>query len=789
MTTPRSFRYAWCVLLLPAGLLLFAGCYGITHNPSDLPHLVPFGDIVRTHAKPGGFAYFWNFDRHACRLEVKPMDVTSPVGMQQVFIASVLDDEGKPRRNRRVEWLLEGAGNIVEVDESGFFPGRGYKVDNKYAVSYTDWLEHTITRGNDNPGDDFVIHPGQTWCVVSSAVEGDTKLTVYAPEIHNWEKNRLVVSARWVDALWRLPPPGVSRSGLPHVLTTEVFSPTDRRPLANYLVRYRVIDGPPAVFMPSRTPEATAITDISGLASLSLVQLEAQPGTNRVQVEIVRGPDPSAPSGSGIVIHRGETQVTWEAPRVGLSHVAPPTTPLGQEATFALTVANTGRVQSQEITLRSAIPEGAQYVRAEPAPALIEGNRQLVWMLPGLAAGGSHRVNVVFRGAQPGPIVSTASMVTRDGQRDEQTATTQITLARLDVRMSGPEMAMVGAPLEYQIEIRNSGDAPIASVLLTDDFDAGLEHESRANPIKKTLGPIAPGETATVKLALTPRQPGKLVNRVKATADGGLSGQTQHVVEVRTAALKVDVSGPERRYVNKPVTWQIRVSNPGEMPLSNIVVRDLLPPELGFVSASANGVARGPGEVVWTLPTLPPGQQQVLELTTNALQTSPRAVNRVQVIADGGVQGQASGGVEINGLPAFRIEVRDSADPIEVGQRVRYDIEIINRGSLPGSDIQIAAILPPQLRVANIRGPTQPKVEGARVLFPPLATLPVGQKIAYGVEAEAVQPGKAIFQVDLQTPLLREPVIQQESTTIIDPNAAPVPSREPPLAPGGLPND
>ena len=68
-----------------------------------------------------------------------------------MLIATVYDEEGQPRRKRRVEWMLEGVGNIVEVDESGYTLSRGSKVDNKYAISYTDYLEHTITRGNDNP--------------------------------------------------------------------------------------------------------------------------------------------------------------------------------------------------------------------------------------------------------------------------------------------------------------------------------------------------------------------------------------------------------------------------------------------------------------------------------------------------------------------------------------------------------------------------------------------------------------------------------------------------------------
>ena len=158
---------------MAAGIAAFmAGCFGITQNPSYFPRFLPTGDIVRTHAKPPGPGYYANFDPHAVRLEVRPLTATSPVQTQHVLIATVYDEKGKPRRNRRVEWMLEGVGNIVEVDESGLFAGRGYKVDNKYAVSYTDYSEHHITRCNDNPNDDFVIRPGQTWCVITSAVVG-----------------------------------------------------------------------------------------------------------------------------------------------------------------------------------------------------------------------------------------------------------------------------------------------------------------------------------------------------------------------------------------------------------------------------------------------------------------------------------------------------------------------------------------------------------------------------------------------------------------------------------------
>ena len=171
-----TFKRVGLSLLMAAGIAAFvAGCLGITQNPSYFPRLLPTGDIVRTHAKPPGWGYFTNFDPKACRLEVRPIESTNPVQTQHVILATIYDEHGKPRRKRRVEWMLEGVGNIVEVDESGYFPGRGYKVDNKYAVSYTDMKEHKITRGNNNPEDDFVVRPGQTWCVITSAVEGDTQ--------------------------------------------------------------------------------------------------------------------------------------------------------------------------------------------------------------------------------------------------------------------------------------------------------------------------------------------------------------------------------------------------------------------------------------------------------------------------------------------------------------------------------------------------------------------------------------------------------------------------------------
>src|SRR6266566_8493664 len=226
---------------LLAAALAAAGCFN-SHNPGYFPWYLPGGPIEQSHAKPR-FGFFRDFDPKAARLDVTPQNATAPLGSQIVLVATVYDKDGEPRRSRRVEWVLEGPGNIIEVDEAGVYRGRGYKVDNKYAVTYTNYVSHTITRGNDDPKDDVEICPGQTFCVISSAVPGETTVTAYAPGIFNWEKGRVVTKICWGEGRFSFPAPAVVRFGTEHTLTTAVAHfDQDASTLPNYRIRYRVLD-------------------------------------------------------------------------------------------------------------------------------------------------------------------------------------------------------------------------------------------------------------------------------------------------------------------------------------------------------------------------------------------------------------------------------------------------------------------------------------------------------------------------------------------------------------------
>lgn len=801
-------------LVVALGACLVPGCFGMTQNPTYFPHLSFMGDIIQTHAKPAGRSYFADYDPHAIRLEVRPLESTSPVRRQQVLIATVYDEKGLPRRGRRVEWILEGMGNIVEVDESGCLPGRGYKVDNKYAVSYTEYKERRITRGNKDPNDDFVIRPGQTWCVISSAVEGDTIVSAYAPEIHNWDNQRVFATQRWVDAEWQIPVPAVNRAGTEHQFVTRVFRHTDKQPLANYRVRYRIIDGPPAIFLPDRTQEATVISDLNGEARVSLVQVVPQPGINKIGIEIIRPPDPTAPSGVGIVIGRGETSKQWQAAQLSVSVTGPPAASVGQQVPYTITIANSGTVDAQAVTVRDPLRPELQFLNADPRP-MIEGT-QLIWTLGALPPGRSHIIQLTTQAVRPGRVANCVSVTTPEGIRDERCVETEITPAggtaptgptapmpsvpgapegprpapaptpttpatppgvppqpvqagQMSLNLSDPQTAGVGVPVTFTASIANNGQAPITNLNITADFDNGLEHETKANPVEIKRDRLNPNDKLDLPLQLIPRRAGQWRVRVVATADGGLRAQVERILNVTQPQVALSIRGPKTLLVGQTANWEINIANTANVPLTNLVVRAPIPPQTSFQNAGEGRLVNN--EAVWNLGNLPVGARHTLQLFTRGQQLVHEVRQSVTATADPGMQEQADASFEILGVPAFRMDVSKTGDPVDKNGKITYSVVVTNTGSLAVNGVAlVATVTTPQLQIVKGNGPSLsiPQVTPGRISFPALDGLAPNQSFTYTVEAKGMQPGDATFHAELTTVTSPQPIVKEESTIVYD---------------------
>ncbi len=770
------------------------GCFN-SHNPGYFPYVSTGNLILPQHAKPGGRGYFRDFDPKACKIEVVPQNPTAPLGSQVVLVASVLDKDGVPRRSRRVEWMIEGPGQILEVDESGFYGGRGYKVDSRYAVSYTNYSTHTITRGNDNPADDVEIVPGQTFCVLTSAVPGETVVTAYAPGVFNWSQGRVVTRVVWGEGRFKFPESTVARSGGELTLTTTVnhLEQDGPGPLPNYHVRYRVIDNserPSAVLVPQAglgttavmsgmaTKETDAVVGSDGTAVVRLMQRDPQPGMTRVAVEIVKPPENGV--GPGSVVARRETTIEWSAPKVQLNVVSPAATGSGGTFNSSVSLENVGPIDSRDSVVRVTLSDGATLARSEPPPSKLDGGT-FIFDLPPVAVKQKQEIVLEVKPAKLGSMTVTAEAVTAEGLRAENRATTRVENGKLDLHLEAPASALAGERVPVKIAITNSSAVPAANVMVWARFDEGLSHSSNTNPVELRVGKLAAGETKTLDLPLTTKTAGRYGIRASATADGDVAASGAPVAfDVRHAELKLSATGPNLAYLNQDFTWNIAVANSGEATLTNVVVRATLPTDVRLKD-TGEGQA-GPGSVEWKIRELKAGEHRAFKLTASAAKLTDRATLSVVALGDAlgsqaastrpvgdPVEAKADASVAIAGVPALSMELATPAGLHEVGKRASFQVRIRNRGTVSARDVEVAAFVPPELKAIRGSGPTAATIRAdGTVSFGKLEEVKPGEVATFTIEVEAVKSGDARFRSEARAAHLTNSLKEEQSTRIVN---------------------
>jgi uncharacterized repeat protein (TIGR01451 family) len=778
--TGRTIALIFCVVLCGAVI----GCLGGSGNPGYLPNIIPGGDIVNTHAKPPGRHYFRNFDPKAICLLVSPTQATNPTRSQQVLIATVVDKDNQARRGRRVEWMLDGPGNIVEVDESGWTAGRGYKVDSRYAVSYTDYFEHTITRGNSDPRDDFTIMPGQTWCVVSSAVPGETTVTCYAPEVFNWEKGRAYVKLTWNDTDFSFPPPAIARYGGETNLSTTIARIAAQSGLSvdEVKVRYRILGGPPAVLINpasgvtearAGTSELDILADADGKAPVRVIQTTPRPGKTQIAVEVIR-PNPSG-TGPAQIVGRTLTSVEWTAPTLALEVRTPKTAAVQGLTTFAYVLSNTGNVDSSPAAIRASLPAGVKIETIDPLPSK-QNASEIEWQTDALRGGQRQEFRIVFKPQAVGALSTNAIAQTADGLRATGQGVTDVGTPGLKLNLEQNLVAAVGDRVPVKMQIRNTSNAvalenAVAHIGLRTQ---GLEHDTGKTIIEMTVGTIPPGQAKTLDVPVIAREAGRQKLLVNVTADGLLNDQAESTIEVRKAELKIALAGPEELMPGEESTYQIRVENAGEVPLPNVVITATPPPMISARSASDGGKVATAAQANWQIGTLAPGERKTVKLTTIADRIGERAKFLV-VAASTPEQGTprqvtADQIVWVHGRPALTLELHEPSDSVPLGRRAAYRVVVRNRGTGAATQIRVAVEIPEHY--ANVRGTglnrEVVRPEGNVLTFPVLKELAPGGKAEYYLEVEGAKIGDARTRASVMADYLTHPLREEQATRVID---------------------
>src|SRR5262249_47534906 len=225
-------------------------------------------------------------------------------------------------------------------------------------------------------------------------------------------------------------------------------------------------------------------------------------------------------------------------------------------AKFVVQVRNVGGQSAENVTVRDEVPNGTRLVSTSP-PAESDGSH-LVWQLGKLSAGEERNIEMQVMPTAEGEIGSVASVT----YSAEASVKAHCTMPQLALRLTAPGQVMIGGEQRVKIELRNPGTGNATGVMLFENVPQSLKHA--AGPaLEFEIGTLRPGETRELELVLTAEKAGKVSNVLTAKADGNLQVQQQVDFEVIAPALSLEVTGPERRYLERPATYDVTVANPG----------------------------------------------------------------------------------------------------------------------------------------------------------------------------------------------------------------------------------
>ena len=778
--------------LAAAMILLCAGCC------LNAPRIDPSGQRVFTYDTPYRQVPGPVTGNERTAVMVSPAKIIAPVGSEVVVQAAVCGPDKTLIAGEKVEWSIapDSVGYFVQAGESGdheWLHHIGHttrKVDNTFAISSTSPKFIMLNRGTAQTGDDVPVLRGQAWVTMSSPTEGTSFVSAVAPSVRSWDSHKQTATVYWVDCQWTFPPPAVNPSGTRHVFTTLLVKHSNKCPLAGYRVRYEIAGGPAAGFAPNGAQVVEVTSNALGQAPVEIFQQAPSAGTNTINIQVIRPADWPGGDGTQLVVGSGCTQKTWTTSTQGLlvDKSGPTEVAVGATITYRIDIRNPSDLTARGVTVTDAVPSGLTLLGSNP-PATMNGTN-LTWPLGDLPAGQGRTIELSFRAQQPGVVNNCAQVQTTDGQTAQDCAATTITNPSIDIQMVGPPQAAVGEDVTFVTTITNRGATTASGLVLIDRFDAGLKHEFANSPIEnRELGSLMPGESRKVNVRLRVLQPGRWCNTMELTGDAGVRGSAQACLNAVAAsttpaappatvppatqptarpALSVRKTAAKAQAgVGDTVLFTIEIQNTGTVAATGVRLLDNYDIAMRPTQAT-NGWQPAGNDLVWTVPSIGPGQLYRFQVECQCLAPGQRVCNRAQVTCQEGVRGDAESCLEIVGRQGtLTIDIRDLTDPVQVGNEVVYEVTVRNLANVSDRNVAVAVALPNQMTPGNGHaGPTQFIVDNRTIRFSPIAELRPGEAQTFRVVGIARERGSANAQATAASQLQQQPTTATTSTNL-----------------------
>ncbi|KOR32389.1 hypothetical protein TI05_07605, partial [Achromatium sp. WMS3] len=416
------------------------------------------------------------------------------------------------------------------------------------------------------------------------------------------------------------------------------------------------------------------------------------------------------------------------------------------------------------VLVTDTIPKGATLVTTEPK-AMVK-DMQLNWQLNNIKPEEVRIIKVQLKAGETGKLAS-CSTVTAVPQGCLETV---VANAKLNVKSTGPQTARINTDFEYNIEISNTGDIAARNVVLTNALPEGLRHASESQVLELLDQNISlePGETISLKVPVKATKIGKVCNPIVAKATNAKEVTAEICTMIIDPKLAITKTGTKEQFIGKNANYEIIVSNPGTVDLTDVSITDQAPKDARVIKAPDAVISADNSTATWRLPKFAAGAKKTLSATL----TTPNAGNSCNLAMANqkelGLSEQDKACTKWKGQAALLIELVDSPDPILVGESSTYTIRVTNQGTAPDSNIKIVANFAKEIDPISVakQSFTTGTVNGKQVSFTPVAILKPKESVAWMINAKGATTGDHRLRILVSSDLLSIPVTEEESTHV-----------------------
>jgi uncharacterized repeat protein (TIGR01451 family) len=210
--------------------------------------------------------------------------------------------------------------------------------------------------------------------------------------------------------------------------------------------------------------------------------------------------------------------------------------------------------------------------------------------------------------------------------------------------------------------------------------------------------------------------------------------------------LKLQIVVPWLAYLHKAVEYKIWLTNHGNSTLSGLRLINVLTRNLDYIRSRPAGQWNPVSRIItWNLPTLAP--QENLEISVEArIALAGRYANIAQVTWNNQTI-RASQDIQSGCMPAMHLSTYDTEDPVEIGQRTIYVVEVRNESVSECTNLRLINIIPEQMKFVSACVPCDERIKytlvDRQVRFDTVPLLPIGEKITYRITCVAIKEGSA----------------------------------------------